>query len=287
MARSTACGSFTFTTMSARSKISAASSTIPAPAARYSSSVQPIPSPALLWTSTSWPCLTASRTLAGAMPTRYSWFLISLGTPMSISRNPLSMGVEHGRRPARNRADSMALVPGGATCTIAARRRGRQGHRRTGAGTSRLIGGGPSQGNLPPIAAFDSLQRSAGAGSSQTVPVNLRESETSVRPSVKRLAYVLLLFVLWFVLSGHAEPYMLALGLASVGISVVLAARMRLLDEEGLPFSLLPRLGRYLAWLVRMIAASNVAVARIIVNPVLLISPTRLSVKSGARSDLG
>ncbi len=104
---------------------------------------------------------------------------------------------------------------------------------------------------------------------------------------MKRLAYVLLLFVLWFVLSGHAEPYMLALGLASVGISVVLAARMRLLDEEGLPFSLLPRLGRYLAWLVRMIAVSNVAVARIIVNPVLLISPTRLSVKSGARSDLG
>lgn len=104
---------------------------------------------------------------------------------------------------------------------------------------------------------------------------------------MQRLAYVLLLFVLWFVLSGHAEPYMLALGLASVGIAVALASRMRLLDDEGLPFSLLPRLGRYLAWLLRMIVASNVAVARIILRPVLVISPTRISVPSGARSDLG
>ena len=35
-------------------------------------------------TNTSCPCATASRTLAGTRPTRYSWTFTSFGTPMRI-----------------------------------------------------------------------------------------------------------------------------------------------------------------------------------------------------------
>src|SRR5665647_2815630 len=37
--------------------------------------------PAPVCTNTEWPCEVSSRTLAGVRPTRYSWFLISLGSP--------------------------------------------------------------------------------------------------------------------------------------------------------------------------------------------------------------
>jgi hypothetical protein len=41
-----------------------------------------MPFPAPLWTKTVWFRAVSSRTLAETMPTRYSWFFISLGTPI-------------------------------------------------------------------------------------------------------------------------------------------------------------------------------------------------------------
>src|SRR5579875_3591247 len=43
-----------------------------------------MPDPALVSTITSWPAATSSATDGGVSPTRYSWFLISLGTPTRI-----------------------------------------------------------------------------------------------------------------------------------------------------------------------------------------------------------
>src|SRR5688572_9917140 len=74
--------------MSAFAKISAAVSMIVAPAFSYISLVSPIDLPPSRCTITWWPCATSSRAPAGVRPMRYSWFLISLGTPMSIFRPP-------------------------------------------------------------------------------------------------------------------------------------------------------------------------------------------------------
>src|SRR6266481_5247749 len=43
-----------------------------------------MPSPALVSTITLCPWRISSRTLAGTSPTRYSWVLISFGTPISM-----------------------------------------------------------------------------------------------------------------------------------------------------------------------------------------------------------
>ena len=48
-----------------------------------------MPTPALVSTTTSWPAAVSSATEAGVRPTRYSWTLISLGTPTRIFRAPL------------------------------------------------------------------------------------------------------------------------------------------------------------------------------------------------------
>src|SRR5687768_13572504 len=47
-----------------------------------------MPRPALVSTITSWPPAVSSATDAGVRPTRYSWTLISLGTPTRISSAP-------------------------------------------------------------------------------------------------------------------------------------------------------------------------------------------------------
>src|ERR1700733_11717316 len=70
--------------MSAAANTASALGATCAPAARYASSVAPMPAPAPVSTSTLCPCATISRTEDGVRPTRYSWFLISFGTPMCI-----------------------------------------------------------------------------------------------------------------------------------------------------------------------------------------------------------
>src|SRR3990167_6055168 len=50
--------------------------------------------PAWVCTSTTCPRLVNSCTLAGTMPTRYSWFLISLGTPISMPISPVVVVME-------------------------------------------------------------------------------------------------------------------------------------------------------------------------------------------------
>src|SRR6187431_2572377 len=60
--------------------------TILAPAATYSASSICEPTPASFWITTSWPWATSSCTPMGVMATRYSWFLTSLGTPISTGQ---------------------------------------------------------------------------------------------------------------------------------------------------------------------------------------------------------
>jgi hypothetical protein len=71
-------------TMSASQTV-AASSTIRAPAALYISSVNPLPTPAPPSTKTVCPAAVSCLIPAGVAPTRYSFALISLGTPIRTS----------------------------------------------------------------------------------------------------------------------------------------------------------------------------------------------------------
>src|SRR3954447_4337216 len=97
-----------------------------------------MPPPALVSTITSWPCVTSSRTLAGTSPTRYSWVLISFGTPISIAPAP---------RPNTGNYPSLGLPP--------------KDSRRQRAGASLLGDTGAGRGK--PV-AVDDLLEGVGAG---------------------------------------------------------------------------------------------------------------------------
>ena len=101
------------------------------------------------------------------------------------------------------------------------------------------------------------------------------------------IALIVILSSTWLLLSGHTSPLLLSLGLVSVAAIVACAARLELLDEEGVPVSLLPGLMRYGPWLVIQIIRSNLDVAKRIVTPKLPIHPTVIRVDAKDHTEVG
>lgn len=75
-------------------------------------------------------------------------------------------------------------------------------------------------------------------------------------------------------------------GLLSVVAVVALVHRMGQLDRETVPIRLTLRAALYLPWLLREIVISNFAVARLILDPRLPISPRLIVVKTRQRCDI-
>ena len=101
------------------------------------------------------------------------------------------------------------------------------------------------------------------------------------------IALIVILSGTWLLLSGHTSPLLLSLGLVSVAAIVACAARLELLDEEGMPVGLLPGLMRYGPWLVIQIIRSNLDVAKRIVTPKLPIHPTVIHVDAKDHTEVG
>ena len=101
------------------------------------------------------------------------------------------------------------------------------------------------------------------------------------------LALIVILSGTRLLLSGHTSPLLLSLGLVSVAAIVACAARLELLDEEGIPVGLLPGLMRYGPWLFIQIIRSNLDVAKRIVNPKLPIHPTVIHVDATDHTEVG
>ncbi len=95
------------------------------------------------------------------------------------------------------------------------------------------------------------------------------------------------LAVLWFLLSGHTEPLILAFGVLSVVFVSWFAARMRVIDGESYPFTLIPRLSTYWLWLLLEIVKSSVDTARRALGPKSAVQPVVFDVPATQRTDLG
>lgn len=96
------------------------------------------------------------------------------------------------------------------------------------------------------------------------------------------------LFALWLLLSGHYTPWFLFLGAGSTIVSVYIAHRMDVADEEGVPvIHLTLRIVTYVPWLIWEVLKSNFTVARIVLSPGLPISPTVTRFRALQKTDLG
>ena len=101
------------------------------------------------------------------------------------------------------------------------------------------------------------------------------------------LNLALFLFATWLLLSGHYTPLMLALGLLSTLLVVVLVTRADLIDQENQPILIKPSVLFYWLWLGREIYRSNIDVAWRILHPALPISPNIITVHAGQKTELG
>ena len=95
-----------------------------------------------------------------------------------------------------------------------------------------------------------------------------------------------ILAALWLMLSGHYTPLITSFGVVSVVLIVYLAHRMDVVDHEGVPF-LGGRLLLYFPWLMKEIFIANIAVAKIILDPKLPISPIMVRFRGHQDTDVG
>jgi multicomponent Na+:H+ antiporter subunit E len=103
----------------------------------------------------------------------------------------------------------------------------------------------------------------------------------------QNLKLAIALSLLWLLLSGHFEALILAFGVFSIALVVWLSARMRIVDGESYPFSLIPRLSGYWAWLLKEIVKSNIDVAKRVLGPSSAVQPLVFDVQASQSSDLG
>jgi multicomponent Na+:H+ antiporter subunit E len=95
------------------------------------------------------------------------------------------------------------------------------------------------------------------------------------------------LVLFWLLLSGYFTAFLIGAGVGSALAVVGFARRMDVVDHEGHPIHLGPRVLLYWPWLAKEIAKSAWAVSRIIVDPKLPISPTLVRFKPTQHSDVG
>jgi multicomponent Na+:H+ antiporter subunit E len=95
------------------------------------------------------------------------------------------------------------------------------------------------------------------------------------------------LILTWLLLSGHYTATMITYGVLCCGGIVLLMRRLEILDHEALPthFGIRPFL--YLPWLFKEILMSNLAVAKVILDPKLPIHPRILRVSASQMTQVG
>lgn len=96
----------------------------------------------------------------------------------------------------------------------------------------------------------------------------------------------ILIFLFWFMLSGHTETLLIVLGILSSLLVVYLSQRMNIIDHESYPFHLSARLLRYYPYLAKEIIVANIDVIKRILKPGMSISPQVFTLPAEKQTDL-
>lgn len=79
---------------------------------------------------------------------------------------------------------------------------------------------------------------------------------------IQTISLTLLLVLFWLVNSGHYTPLILGLGALSIALVVFIASRMKVVDEESVPFHLSREIPSYYLWLLKELVISNLQVVQ-------------------------
>ncbi len=101
------------------------------------------------------------------------------------------------------------------------------------------------------------------------------------------LVLAVVLAIYWFALSGYTDPLILGFGVISVVLVIGLCARMKILDEETVPYLFAPLTAGYLFWLGKEIVKANVQVVKAVLSPDMEVSPTMVKIPSSPTTEIG
>ena len=103
---------------------------------------------------------------------------------------------------------------------------------------------------------------------------------------MRTIITTILIFLFWFMLSGHSEALLIGLGIFSSFLSIYLSRRMDIIDHESYPFHLSTRLLRYYPYLAKEIIITNIDVIKRILKPGNSISPQIITLPTVKKTDL-
>ena len=103
----------------------------------------------------------------------------------------------------------------------------------------------------------------------------------------RALSLSTLLFAIWLIWSGHYTPLLLAFGVLSCALVLLVSHRMRIIDPEGHPIHLVRGSLSYGLWLTWALVQSNVDLAKRVLSPSLPIAPRMIRVKASQKTHLG
>jgi len=105
---------------------------------------------------------------------------------------------------------------------------------------------------------------------------------------MKSFSFVVLLFLFWIFLSGHLEPLLLGLGVASVALTFFLSRRMNVIDHESYPLHLSSKLPSFYVYIFKEIVKANIdVVKRVLGWKGASISPQMIDIPQSQNNDLG
>ncbi len=91
----------------------------------------------------------------------------------------------------------------------------------------------------------------------------------------------------WLALSGYFTGMLLTLGVISILFVIGLCHRMKILDDETVPYLNFISAMRYFNWLFAEIVKANIAVTRAVLAPDMKVSPSIVRIKADQKTDMG
>lgn len=102
------------------------------------------------------------------------------------------------------------------------------------------------------------------------------------------LVLAVVLAVFWLALSGYFhEPLILSFGVISILLVIALCIRMKIMDEETVPYLNMPKTLTYFIWLGKEIVKANVQVVKAVLSPDMQVSPTMVKIPSTPDTEIG
>jgi len=104
---------------------------------------------------------------------------------------------------------------------------------------------------------------------------------------LRTVSLILVLFAVWLLFSGIYTPMIIGFGIGSCIVVALIARRMDVVDHEGLPFQIGPKIIIYWGWLIIEIVKANFDVAKCVLFPKTYLRPSLFLSKITQKSDLG